>query len=247
MTCAFEQKNDQFVACGGLDNLCTIYKLNDGEDAINRAHRELTGHDGYLSCCHFVGPEKIVTASGDSTAMLWDIETGASLAKFEGHDQDVMSVSVLPNINPCIFVTGSCDATAKVWDSRSPNACTMTLTGHNNDINATSFFPDGNAFATGSDDSTVRLFDIRAAAEMATFQSESILCGVTSVSVSNSGRYIFGGYDDYNCYKWDTLGASGKPSQQLMGHENRVSCVSVNPVGNALCTGSWDATLRIWA
>ena len=53
MTCAFE-KDDQFVV--GLDNLCTIYKFSDSEDN-NRAHRELTGHDGYLSSCQFVGPE----------------------------------------------------------------------------------------------------------------------------------------------------------------------------------------------
>ena len=29
MTCAYEQSNDQFVACGGLDNLCSLYKLNN--------------------------------------------------------------------------------------------------------------------------------------------------------------------------------------------------------------------------
>ena len=28
MTCAFEQVHDNFVACGGLDNLCSIYKIN---------------------------------------------------------------------------------------------------------------------------------------------------------------------------------------------------------------------------
>ena len=246
MTCAFEKTQDQLVACGGLDNLCTIYKLNEGEDSINRAHRELTGHDGYLSSCSFVGADKIVTSSGDSTCMLWDIETGAITAKFEGHEQDVMSVDVLVHMNPNIFISGSCDATAKVWDSRS-GECTMTLSGHNNDINAVSFFPGGHSFATGSDDSSVRIFDIRAAAELASFRSDSILCGVTSVSVSKSGRYIFGGYDDYNCYKWDTLGSVKEPAQQLVGHDNRVSCVRVSPVGNAVCTGSWDATLRIWA
>ena len=246
MTCAFEQKYDQFVACGGLDNQCTIYKLNEGEDAINRAHRELTGHDGYLSSCQFVGPERIVTSSGDATCMLWDIETGAVSAKFEGHEQDVMSVSCLVDANPNIFISGSCDATAKVWDART-SECTMTLAGHNNDINTVTFFPGGHSFATGSDDSSVRIFDMRSVSELASYRSDNILCGVTSVSVSKSGRYLFGGYDDYNCYKWDTLGSVKEPAQQLVGHENRVSCVKVNPIGNAVCTGSWDATLRIWA
>ena len=31
------------------------------------------------------------------------------------------------------------------------------------------------------------------------------------------------------------------------GHENRVSCLGVSPSGDALCTGSWDTLLKIWA
>jgi guanine nucleotide-binding protein G(I)/G(S)/G(T) subunit beta-1 len=28
MTCAFEDQHNELVACGGLDNLCSIYNLN---------------------------------------------------------------------------------------------------------------------------------------------------------------------------------------------------------------------------
>lgn len=31
----------------------------------------------------------------------------------------------------------------------------------------------------------------------------------------------------------------------LTGHENRVSCLGVSSDGMALCTGSWDSTLRV--
>lgn len=30
-------------------------------------------------------------------------------------------------------------------------------------------------------------------------QSESILCGITSVATSVSGRLLFAGYDDFEC------------------------------------------------
>lgn len=30
-------------------------------------------------------------------------------------------------------------------------------------------------------------------------------------------------------------------------HRNRVSCIGVNVDGTALCTGSWDNMLKIWA
>ena len=31
----------------------------------------------------------------------------------------------------------------------------------------------------------------------------------------------------------------------LYAHENRVSCLGVSPDGTALCTGSWDYTLKV--
>ena len=105
------------------------------------------------------------------------------------------------------------------------------------------FFPNGDAFATGSDDASCRLFDIRADRELNTFTHDNILCGITSVAFSISGRILFGGYDDWTCNVWDTL--KGERVGVLTGHENRVSCLGVSSDGMALCTGSWDSTLRV--
>ena len=80
------------------------------------------------------------------------------------------------------------------------------------------------------------------------YRSDNIVCGITSVSFSRSGRVLFAGYDDYNCLGWDVLGSgTDKHCFQLQGHENRVSCVGVSPSGEALCTGSWDTLLKVWA
>ena len=32
-----------------------------------------------------------------------------------------------------------------------------------------------------------------------------IICGITSVAFSKSGRLLLAGYDDFNCNVWDTL------------------------------------------
>ncbi len=45
----------------------------------------------------------------------------------------LFSLSLGPN--PNLFVSGACDATAKLWDIRSGKA-TQTFTGHESDINA---------------------------------------------------------------------------------------------------------------
>ncbi|OWZ63363.1 guanine nucleotide-binding protein subunit beta [Cryptococcus neoformans] len=162
--------------------------------------------------------------------------------EFNDHTGDVMSISLAPNAH--LFVSGACDATAKVWDIRTGKAV-QTFTGHESDINAVQFFPNGDAFATGSDDASCKLFDLRADRELNSYAHDNILCGITSVAFSISGRVLFAGYDDYNCNVWDTL--KGERIGVLAGHENRVSCMGVSGDGVALCTGSWDSLLKVWS
>jgi len=227
MTCAYAPSGN-FVACGGLDNICSVYNLST-RDGPTRVARELSGHSGYLSCCRFINDRRILTSSGDMTCMLWDIDTGAKITEFSDHLGDVMSLSINPT-NQNIFVSGACDAFAKLWDVRTGKAV-QTFAGHESDINAVQFFPDGNAFGTGSDDATCRLFDIRADRELNNYsvcnargiacpriwrfadvfilffslQSDQILCGITSVAFSVSGRLLFAGYDDFECKVSRTL------------------------------------------
>lgn len=149
-----------------------------------------------------------------------------------------MSLSLSPDTRS--FVSGACDASAKLWDVRE-GMCRQTFTGHESDINAIcvshlssaslfkctflmwpsyvpllcfnicictfQFFPNGNAFATGSDDATCRLFDLRADQELMIYSHDNIICGITSVAFSKSGRLLLAGYDDFNCNVWDTLKA----------------------------------------
>lgn len=105
------------------------------------------------------------------------------------------------------------------------------------------FFPNGDAFATGSDDASCKLFDLRADRELNTYAHDNVLCGITSVAFSTSGRVLFAGYDDYNVNVWDTL--KGERIGVLTGHDNRISCLGVSGDGIALCTGSWDSLLKV--
>jgi len=241
MTCAYAPSGT-YVACGGLDNICSVYNLRSRDVPI-RVSRELNAHTGYLSCCRFLGDKQIVTSSGDMSCILWDIEAGSKVTEFSEHNGDVMSVSISPT-HKDLFLSGACDANAKLWDLRS-GKCTQSFLGHESDINAIQFFPNGYAFGSGSDDGTCRLFDIRADRELMQYTYEGIACGITSVGFSTSGRYLFAGYDDFNCNVWDTL--KGERVYVLQGHDNRVSCLGVSSDGMALCTGSWDSLLKIWA
>ncbi|GAX21992.1 guanine nucleotide-binding protein G(I)/G(S)/G(T) subunit beta-1 [Fistulifera solaris] len=251
MAVGMEQGRGQMLACGGLDNLCTVYRLGAPEKAI-----EMASHDGFISCCRFLSEDKILTSSGDSTCIRWDIATGTPLNTFAEHTADVMFLSIKPEDNN-VFVSCSVDKTVKVWDVRAPRSSMQTFKCHNDDINAIEFMPtDGNAFATCSQDNSVCLFDIRACNVLNRFgnqnsgSTESSMPeeGYTSLAFSRSGRLIFCGHSDGSVLAYDVLSEKKTSTFTINGaHDRVVSCVGVSPKGDALCTGSWDGLLKIWA
>ncbi|XP_035509529.1 guanine nucleotide-binding protein subunit beta-4-like [Morone saxatilis] len=240
----------------------TLSQITAGLDSVGRiqmrTRRTLRGHLAKIYAMHWGSDSRLLVSasqdgkliiwdsyttnkSGDTTCALWDIETGQQATTFTGHTGDVMSLSLSPDYKT--FVSGACDATSKLWDIRD-GMCRQSFTGHVSDINAVTFFPNGNAFGTGSDDATCRLFDLRADQELMMYSHDNIICGITSVAFSKSGRLLLAGYDDFNCNVWDTL--KGERAGVLAGHDNRVSCLGVTEDGMAVATGSWDSFLRIW-
>ncbi|XP_063973077.1 guanine nucleotide-binding protein subunit beta-5 isoform X1 [Diachasmimorpha longicaudata] len=243
MACAYAPTG-ALVACGGLDNKVTVYPLSLEDDVTTRK-KTVGTHTSYMSCCAFPNSDQqILTGSGDSTCALWDVESGQLLQNFHGHSGDVMSIDLAPSETGNTFVSGSCDKMILIWDMRS-GQCVQSFEGHDSDVNSVRFHPSGDAVATGSDDATCRLFDLRADKEVAVYAKESIIFGANSVDLSVSGRLLFAGYNDYTVNVWDTLKC--QRVALLYGHENRVSCLRVSPDGTALSTGSWDTTLRVWA
>ncbi|CAG7835562.1 unnamed protein product [Allacma fusca] len=233
------------IACGGLDNKVTVYPLSLEDDATQRK-KPVGTHTSYTACCTFLpnSDYQILSGSGDSTCALWDVESGSRLQSFHGHSGDVMSMDLAPQENGNTFVSAGCDKKALIWDMRT-GQCVQTFDGHDSDINTVKFHPSGDAIATGSDDASCRLYDLRADREIAVYSKESIIFGVNSVDFSHSGRLLFAGYSDYTVNVWDSLKCHR--ISILYGHDNRVSSLKVSPDGTAFCTASWDSTLRVWA
>ncbi|KAL5264702.1 hypothetical protein ACHWQZ_G005695 [Mnemiopsis leidyi] len=241
MCCSYAPSGN-YVASGGLDNVCSVYDLNDEEGNLSgKAIKVLTGHDGYLGECQFLSDKQILTSSGDHMCILWDIATGHQITALKDHQGEVDCLSVLPDNNT--FLSGSTDMTVKLWDLRE-GMCKQTLVGHQSDVVDCKWLSNGNNFVTASDDGIVRLFDIRSDQEIAQYSYEYPQAGVSCVDTSLSGRIIFAGYDDFNVILWDTL--LGELVAVLSEHGAKVSCLGVDKDGVALCTGSWDNLLKIW-
>ena len=66
MTAVFAPSGNM-VACGGMDNMLTIYDLNN-RDANGAAKmiREIAGYEGFLSSARFIDDDNIITGSGNT-------------------------------------------------------------------------------------------------------------------------------------------------------------------------------------
>ncbi|XP_025104446.1 denticleless protein homolog isoform X2 [Pomacea canaliculata] len=80
--------------------------------------QELDAHTNAIFDFQWVDDDtKLLTASGDQTAALWDVERGESVSIFRGHFCSVRSVSSDPR-NSALFATGARDGHILFWDSR---------------------------------------------------------------------------------------------------------------------------------
>ena len=72
---------------------------------------------------------RIVTASDDKTARIWDAANGQPIGEpLRGHDGAVMSAAFSPDGKR--IVTASADKTARVWDAATGQPIGEPLRGH---------------------------------------------------------------------------------------------------------------------
>jgi WD40 repeat protein len=127
-------------------------------------------------------------------------------------------------------------------DESSGKELPTRLTGHNSRITSAAFSPDNVRLVTGSEDRTIRIWDVRTGGLTATLSGHT--GPVLSVALNPTGTLIASGSADGTVKLWD---ASGRLVKTLTGHTNAVRSVAFGPEGTTLASGSEDGTIRIWS
>jgi len=182
---------------------------------------------------------RVVTASLDYTARLWDVATGAALAVLQGHTRGVSSAAFSPD--GARVVTACSDNTARLWDVAT-GASLAVLQGHTQTLTSAAFSPDGAWVVTACSDNTARLWDVTTGASLAVLQGHTQT--VASAAFSPDGARVVTASWDNTARLWDvTTGAS---LAVLQGHTQRVNSAAFSPDRTRVLTASSDTTARLW-
>jgi WD40 repeat protein len=190
---------------------------------------------------------RIITASCDMTARLWDVATTKEIAVLRGHKNNVFDAAFSPDGTR--IVTASGDNTARIWDVATATQIRV-LPGHEDVVSSAAFSPDGALIVTASrsgdktvahDPSTAQLWDVATGIRIAVLRRHT---GVVSSAVfSPDGTRIITAWGD-TARLSDV--ASGREIAVLR-HETSVNSVALSPDGTRIVAALWNETPQLWA
>uniref|UniRef100_A0A8C6PNV0 WD repeat-containing protein 37 n=1 Tax=Nothobranchius furzeri TaxID=105023 RepID=A0A8C6PNV0_NOTFU len=163
----------------------------------------LRSHQGVVIAADWlVGGKQVVTASWDRAANLYDVETSELVHSLTGHDQELTHCCTHPNQR--LVVTSSRDTTFRLWDFRDPSIHSVNVFQGHTDTVTSAVFTVGDNVVSGSDDRTVKVWDLKnMRSPIATIRTDS---AVNRISVSVNQKIIALPHDNRQVRLFDMSG-----------------------------------------
>ncbi|KAL2783949.1 hypothetical protein BJX66DRAFT_330305 [Aspergillus keveii] len=177
--------------------------------------------DTWITSIDFSPDGKLLASCSNHSLSIWDTSTGELWQIPEGHSDTAEIVAFCPK--GCLLASGSRDKTVRIWDLRTGK--TSQIHDHHSDTVASiSYSPDtrllascsadSQLLASGSDDKSIKLFDVGTGELKQTFKSHDRVALVTF----SPGSRLLAASSFSSTELWDLT--TGKLLQTLEGHTN---------------------------
>ncbi|MEH2157529.1 serine/threonine-protein kinase [Nostoc sp.] len=235
----------QILATASDDKTIKLWQVETLEEICT-----LLGHSHAVKSVAF-SPNGQILASGswDKTIKLWDVNTGKEIYTINGHQLQVNSVAFSPQGQ--LLASASYDRTIRLWQiegspreiqNRPCYSLLSTLSGHAWAVLTVAFSPDGQILATGSDDNTIKLWEVNTGQLICTLVGHS--WSVVAVAFTADGETLLSASCDKTVKLWRV--STAEEIVTLSGHIDSVSAVAVSKVTQLIASGSRDKTIKLW-
>ncbi|MBI5363995.1 MAG: protein kinase [Planctomycetes bacterium] len=195
--------------------------------------------------------QRIVSASSDGVARLWDPETGRELARFGNEGSGIHCVRF--DSADARIVTAGADGHVRVFGCAKPGRPELDLSAHASDANWAEFSPDGARIVTAGRDHAVRMFDAASGTEL--LHLEGHTGNVSEARFVRGGAWILTRsgepWQDHPAPESDSTARlfdarSGAQLHVFGGHSEQVRSAALSRDGRWLATASADRTARLY-
>ncbi|GAB1611313.1 transducin beta 3 [Argonauta hians] len=240
----------QLLASCSKDNTVRLWLLNNTTSNWSvRCVAVGYGHTMSVDAVAFfhTSTSSLVSSSTDCTVKMWAIP--AEFSKKESvvlktqkmgsqHTKAITCVAVSPNDS--LFVTGSEDHTARLWDVATFEALGV-FKGHRSRLTSVAFSPADKCVLTASHDKTVRVWKISdfTAAMVLTHEMP-----VMKILLLNNGRHVVSGCSDGYLNIWNLLNQT--LLEHIEAHGEHAWALDVSPDSKTLVSGGSDSLIRFW-
>jgi WD40 repeat protein len=262
----------RLIASASQDRTVRLWDAPTGREL-----RTLTGHTSHVWDLAF-SPDSRYLASGsfDRTVRIWDVTGREAVRTLADQPGDVFGVAFQPDGRRLAVATGQFANMARpgkveVWDLALARPV-LTLQGHTAAVTSVAYSPDGRRLASGSEDTTVRLWDaadghllttllsrppgtspaqgdnkplrIQDAGHGKALEIQLHTDGVSAVGFSPDNRYVAAGTGDGTIKLWDA--GDGRVRHTLPTHQGFVTALAFGPDSRRLASVGRDSLVKIW-
>ena len=232
------------ASCTALSGLVSVEQTTEllpvSQQPIARSLYLSEGHWSNINSATFSPDDsRILTASNDGSAKVWDTTTGICLLTLEEHVAEVMSATFSNDGSK--IVTASSDETARIWNANT-GISLISLEGHQGWVSHAVFSNDCSKIVTSSFDKSAKIWNPKTGECLLTLQGHQGL--VRSAIFARDDSKIITASDDCTARIWDSI--TGECLMILASDNGRMLSATFNAEGNKAVTTCTYHKSKLW-